>query len=62
MLVLDEADVMLEMGFRETVNAILGNLPKTQTMFFSATLNKEIHHLAKISLNDPERIFLHAAK
>jgi ATP-dependent RNA helicase DDX10/DBP4 len=61
MLVLDEADEMLQLGFRETLDAILRGLPHRQTMLFSATLNKTIHSLASLSLNSPERIFLHTA-
>lgn len=62
MLVLDEADVMLEMGFQTALNGILSCIPKCQTLFFSATLNSQIHALAALSLSDPERIFLHAAQ
>ncbi len=58
-LVLDEADVMLEMGFKNTLNQILKNLPKAQTLFFSATLNNDIHKLADVSMTTPERVFLH---
>ena len=59
MLVIDEADQMMELGFRETLNSILNCLPPRQTLLFSATLNKNIHSLANLSLNEPERIFLH---
>ena len=59
-LVLDEADTMLEMGFRETLNAIMEYLPKErQTLLFSATLTKQVHELGRLSLKDPEYIFLH---
>ena len=59
-LVLDEADEMLAMGFRETLNAILEYLPKErQTMLFSATLSKQVQELGRLSLRDSEHIFLH---
>jgi ATP-dependent RNA helicase DDX10/DBP4 len=57
---LDEADVMLQMGFQNTLNAIMKNLPQCQTMLFSATLSNQIHSLASMSMNNPERIFLNA--
>jgi superfamily II DNA/RNA helicase len=50
---------MLEMGFKNTLNQILKNLPKTKTLFFSATLNNDIHKLADVSMTTPERVFLH---
>lgn len=52
---------MLQLGFRETLDAILKGLPPRQTMLFSATLTKTIHTLASLSLKEPERIFLHTA-
>jgi len=53
MLVLDEADVMMEMGFETTLKAIMEHLPKCQTLLFSATLNNQINLLANISMKDP---------
>lgn len=51
-LVLDEADMILEMGFANTLRAILKNLPsERQTMLFSATLSKNIQELGRLSLN-----------
>lgn len=51
MLVLDEADMILEMGFSNTVKAIMQNLPQEkQTMLFSATLSKNIQELGRLSL------------
>ena len=54
MLVLDEADRMLDMGFIHDVRRIVGTLPKKrQTMLFSATLSKEITALAGDMLDEP---------
>lgn len=56
-LVLDEADRILDMGFSASLNAILKNLPKQrQTMLFSATQTKSIKDLARLSLNSPAYI------
>lgn len=60
MLVLDEADRILDMGFTNTVNAIVENLPKTrQTLLFSATQTKSVKDLARLSLKDPEFVWVH---
>ncbi|MCE5229460.1 DEAD/DEAH box helicase [bacterium] len=54
MLVLDEADRMLDMGFINDVRKILERVPaERQTMFFSATLSTEISRLASDMLRDP---------
>lgn len=54
-VVLDEADEMLNMGFREDIETILGQLPEErQTMLFSATMPKPILEIAKRYLNEPE--------
>lgn len=53
-LVLDEADKMLNLGFREEMNKILGWLPKKrQNLLFSATLNKEVELVHQLILNSP---------
>jgi len=56
-VVLDEADEMLDMGFREDIEAILGKMPKErQTVLFSATMPKEIIELTKKFQKNPEHI------
>ncbi|KAI0089434.1 DEAD-domain-containing protein [Irpex rosettiformis] len=54
MLVLDEADRILDMGFQRTLSALLAHLPKSrQTLLFSATQTKSVSDLARLSLKDP---------
>ena len=60
-LVLDEADRILDLGFSETINAIIENLPsERQTLLFSATQTKSIKDLARLSLADPVYVSVHA--
>ncbi|NLW04932.1 MAG: ATP-dependent RNA helicase DbpA [Pseudomonadaceae bacterium] len=57
MLVLDEADRMLDMGFQEVLDAIVVQLPKQrQTLLFSATFPEKITSLAGRLLKDPQQI------
>jgi ATP-dependent RNA helicase RhlE len=56
-LILDEADRMLDMGFVHDVKKIIAKVPaKRQTLFFSATMPKEIQQLADTILNKPEKV------
>lgn len=56
-LVLDEADIMLDMGFVNEVKKILKLIPqKRQTLFFSATMSDSTRKLAEIMLNNPVEI------
>jgi ATP-dependent RNA helicase DDX10/DBP4 len=62
MLVLDEADRIMDMGFQSSVDAIIEHLPKQrQTMLFSATQTKKVSDLARLSLREPEYVSVHEA-
>ncbi|KAJ4726083.1 RNA helicase [Melia azedarach] len=59
-LVLDEADRILDVGFKKALNAIVSQLPKhRQTLLFSATQTKSVQDLARLSLKDPEYLGVH---
>lgn len=63
MLVLDEADKMLDMGFFEDLMKIIQHLPKErQTLMFSATMPSKIRELANKILKQPEQINLAISK
>jgi ATP-dependent RNA helicase DeaD len=56
-LVLDEADEMLSMGFKDELETILRETPETkQTFLFSATMSKEVERISKNYLSNPHRI------
>ncbi|KAK1775208.1 P-loop containing nucleoside triphosphate hydrolase protein [Copromyces sp. CBS 386.78] len=61
-LVLDEADRIMDMGFQQAVDALVEHLPKSrQTLLFSATQSKRVSDLARLSLKDPEYVSVHEA-
>jgi ATP-dependent RNA helicase DDX10/DBP4 len=60
-LVLDEADRILDMGFKAQLDTIVQYLPRErQTVLFSATQTKSVKDLARLSLNNPEYLAVHA--
>lgn len=63
LLVLDEADRMLDMGFFEPVKRIVSKTPKErQTLLFSATLEGSVSKLSEYLLDSPVDIVIHSAK
>lgn len=59
-LVLDEADRIMDMGFQKAVDALVEHLPKErQTFMFSATQSKKVSDLGRLSLKDPEYVSVH---
>lgn len=62
-LIIDEADRMLEEGFQKELTELLTLLPaKRQTLLFSATMNSSIKSLIQLSLHQPIRIMIDAPK
>lgn len=60
-LVLDEADKMLNLGFKEEMNRIFALLPKKrQNLLFSATLSKDVNNINQLILNNPEVVKIEA--
>lgn len=62
-LVLDEADKMLNLGFKEEVDTILNRLPrKRQNLLFSATLNEDVDAITQLVLREPVVVKIEAEK
>ncbi len=60
LLVVDETDRILDLGFRHAMKCIVDNLPtERQTLLFSATQTKSVKDLAMLSLNEPEYVSVH---
>ena len=54
MLIIDEADAILKIGFEEEMNKIIKLIPKERvTLLFSATMTKKVEDLCRLSLKDP---------
>ncbi|QUC20736.1 uncharacterized protein UV8b_04977 [Ustilaginoidea virens] len=62
LLVLDEADRIMDMGFQSAVDALVEHLPTSrQTLMFSATQSNKVSDLARLSLKEPEYVSVHEA-
>lgn len=61
MLVIDEVDRLLDMGFKDTIDQVMRNLPKNvQTMLFSATIGNTLKQMVRLNLKkDHEYICIH---
>ena len=59
MLVLDEADRIMDLGFASAVDAILEHLPKRQTLCFSATQTRRVSEMARLNVTDAEFVSVH---
>lgn len=58
-LILDEADRLLEVGFKDELEMIISACPRQrQTMLFSATMTDEVEDLTAMSLHEPVRLFV----
>jgi len=54
MLIIDEADAILKIGFEEEMNKIIKLIPKERvTLLYSATMTKKVEDLCRLSLKDP---------
>ncbi|MBS7633117.1 DEAD/DEAH box helicase [Candidatus Bathyarchaeota archaeon] len=59
MVVLDEADRMLDMGFRDDIDCILSRVPANrQTSLFSATIDQQVMNICHRYMRNPEKIFV----
>ena len=62
-LILDEADRMLEDGFADELNEIITTIPKSrQTMLFSATMTDDLDKLIRVGMNRPARLMVNAKR
>lgn len=62
-LIVDEADRMLEAGFSDELNEIIASCPRSrQTMLFSATMTDSVDELVRLSLNKPVRLFVDSTR